>query len=165
MYAGQDRDDRECYYCKRKHYQSLCPKKYGVRPAPATRRLGEHATAVTEPSPPPPVLTPTEPANLAAGKETVRNQSATAQVSNSSTTRASMAARILFDTGSYRTYITAELADKLQLKPTSEESLSISTFGSNNIKELTAATADLTVHFLNGKRYRITATTVPTITG
>ena len=28
-----------------------------------------------------------------------------------------------------------------------------------------AATADLTVHFLNGRRYRITATIVPTITG
>ena len=132
---------------------------------PATRRLGEHATAVTEPSPPPPMLTPTEPANLTAGKETVRMQSATAQVSNPSTTRASIAARILFDTGSYRTFITAELADKLQLKPTSEETLSISTFGSNNIKKMTAATADLTVPFLNGRRHVITATIVPTITG
>ena len=92
-------------------------------------------------------------------------QSATAQVSNPSTTRASMAARILFDTGSYRTYITAELADKLQLKPTSEETLAISTFGSNNIKKMTAATAELTVHFLNGRHHVITATIVPTITG
>ena len=160
---------KDCFYCKARghHHQSLCPKQYGVNPASATRRLGEHATAVTvaEPSPPPPVLTPTEPANLAAGKETVRMQSATAQVSNPSTTRASMAAHILFDTGSYRTYITAELADKLQLKPTSEETLAISTFGSNNIKKMTAATAELTVHFLNGRHHVITATIVPTITG
>ena len=158
---------KDCFYCKARghHHQSLCPKKYGVNPAPATRRLGVHATAVTETSPLPPVLTPTEPANLAAGKETVRMQSSTAQVSNPSSTRASMAARILFNTGSYRTYITAELADKLQLKPTSEETLSICTFGSNNIKKMTAATADLTVHFLNGRRHVITASIVPTITG
>ena len=146
---------KDCFCCKARghHHQSLCPQKYGVNPAPETRRLGEQATAVTEPSPPPPVLTLTEPANLAAGKETVCMQSATAQVSNPSTTRASIAARILFDTGSYRTYITAELADKLQQKPTLEETLSISTFGSNNIKKLTASTADITVHFVNGMRH------------
>ena len=56
-------------------------------------------------------------------------QSATAQVSNPSHTIASTTAHILFDTGSYRTYVTAELANKLQLKPTAEETLSISTFG------------------------------------
>ena len=94
-------------------------------------------------------------------------QSATAQVSNPShrDTIAPTPARILFDTGSYRTYVTAEFADKLQLKPTSEETLSISTFGSNNIQEMTAATADLAVQFLNGRRHIITATIVPTITG
>ena len=93
-------------------------------------------------------------------------QTATATISNTdSSTPCTGVARILFDTGSYRTYITADLAKQLQLTPESSEQLSLTTFGSNNIQHMEAATTKLAIHLLNGERQIITATIVPTITG
>ena len=68
-------------------------------------------------------------------------------------------------TGSYRTYITADLAQQLQLNPESSEQLSLTTFGSKDIQHMEAATTKLAIHLLHGERQVITATIVPTITG
>ena len=44
----------------------------------------------------------------------------------------SIAICILFDSGSQRTYITKNLRDKLNLKPTRQERLHLTTFGDRN---------------------------------
>ena len=44
-------------------------------------------------------------------------------------------ARVLFDTGSHRTFVTNEVVTKLGLSPVRQESLNIKTFGSNDVSE------------------------------
>ncbi len=46
----------------------------------------------------------------------------------------SIPVRVLFDTGSQRTYITNSVQKRLNLKPTSKETLNLNTFGDNTFK-------------------------------
>ena len=162
------RSTRRCYYCQGdhgKHHSSLCPRQrqsaHGTtsppKRTPETTAVAPAASAAVQPA---------EPASLVSTNEEVIMQTATANVSNTeSSTACTGVARILFDTGSYRTYITADLAQQLQLNPESSEQLSLTTFGSNDIQHMEAATTKLAIHLLNGERQVITATIVPTITG
>ena len=162
------RSTRRCYYCKGdhgKHHSSLCPQQrqpaHGATSQP--KRTPETSAAAPAASA---AVQPAEPASLVSTNEEVIMQTATATISNTdSSTPCTGVARILFDTGSYRTYITADLAKQLQLTPESSEQLSLTTFGSNNIQHMEAATTKLAIHLLNGERQIITATIVPTITG
>ena len=97
---------RLCVHCKKVgcHHRSLCPVKFG-RPAlpnstntPATPAQKAESASKTS--------TTTEPANLITEREAVRMQTATAQVANPRRLESTITARILFDSGSYRTYIT-----------------------------------------------------------
>ena len=92
-------------------------------------------------------------------------QTATAQVAHPRQQQQTVTARILFDSGSYRTYITEALANKLQLHRRKPEQLQLATFGNAAVHHVTAHSADLTVHFSDNTAQHITATVVPTITG
>ena len=161
------RSTRRCYYCKGdhgKHHSSLCPRQgqpaHGATSQP--KRTHEPSAAAPAASA---AVQAAEPASLVSTNEEVIMQTATATISNTdSSTPCTGVARILFDTGSYRTYITADLAKQLQLTPESSEQLSLTTFGSNNVQHMEAATTKLAIHLLNGERQIITATIVPTIT-
>ena len=154
---------RKCAHCQMtgRHHRSLCQTKFG-RPGHATipkPSVTHHAEAASQPS------TRTEPATLAAGREAVRMQTAIAQVAHPRQQQQTVTARILFDSGSYRTYITEALANKLQLHRRKPEQLQLATFGNAAVHHVTAHSADLTVHFSDNTTQHITATVVPTITG
>ena len=154
---------RKCAHCQMtgRHHRSLCPTKFG-RPGPATTpkpSVMHHAEAAAQPS------TRTEPATLAAGREAVRMQTAIAQVVNPRQPDSSVTARILFDSGSYRTYITQTLADKLQLRQSKLDMLHLATFWNDVVQHVSARSADLTVHLTDATMQQVTATVIPTITG
>ena len=76
-------NSRPCVHCKRtgRHHRSLCPTKFGrLASSSSSPRSTSTQPQHTDTSPPP--STRTEPANLAAGQEEVRMQTATAQVAH-----------------------------------------------------------------------------------
>ena len=161
------RSTRTCFYCKTKgkHTYSLCPQQHRTAGSTNAQQCASDATpATTKRSPQDAQPSPTEPASLVSTHEEVVMQTATATVSNPAAATSGVV-RILFDTGSYRTYVTTKLAEKLHLTPKSTEQLSLTTFGRDEVQHIQANTADLAIHLLNGQRRVITATIVPTITG
>ena len=100
------RNSRQCAHCKRtgRHHRSLCPTKFG--------RLASSSSSPRSMSTQPPHTDASpKPSTRTAGQEEVCMQTATPQVVHPR--QQTVTARILFDSGSYRTYITEALANKL----------------------------------------------------
>ena len=70
--------------------------------------------------------------------------------------------RILFDSGSQRTYITNNLQRRLRLKPKKSESMQLNTFGDNKFKRQTCNNFEL-LEISRGERIHLTALSVPVI--
>ena len=146
------RKTRPCYYCKKahSHHRSLCPLKF------------RHANQPEQSSPAVESDT-TEELLLASGEATLM-QTATTKVSNTTGTKTT-STRIFFDTGSHRSYISEELAKKLELKSSQRQSLTIFTFGTQTAKEIKTPIAFVKLHTLNGVSTTLTVNIVPQITG
>ena len=72
--------------------------------------------------------------------------------------------RVLFDTGSQRTYITNSVQGRLNLKPTSRETLNLNTFGDNKFKRRDCDVFKLTLKSTtNCDSIQIAAINFPTI--
>ena len=106
---------RTCRTCHRRHHQSICPQQ-----KPAKEQL--------EPEPKLDNSTISNAANSMKDKNYVLLQTAQAVALNDTNNKSTMI-RVLFDSGSQRTYITESLKTKLNLKPISRERLHLNTFG------------------------------------
>ncbi|XP_070552476.1 uncharacterized protein [Ptychodera flava] len=108
-----------CFFCRQRknHHSSLCPKRF-----PSTRKentlLTQGLPKDAEPN--------TEKALMASG-EIVLMQTATTMIENPDSSL-KQSVRILFDSGSHRSYITDDLARTLRLKTGTVEEMSIVTF-------------------------------------
>ena len=111
--------DKLCVHCqeKNRHHRSLFPKKF------PSGKSTESVNAVTEPL----STSITVEDSLLATGEQVLMQTATAEVQDLNKSR-TQTIRLLLDTGSQRTYITENLAKKLQLEVKGSETLSVFTF-------------------------------------
>ena len=160
---------RKCAHCQRtgRHHRSLCPTKFGQTGTPTTQKpsVTHHAEAAAQPSTCTERPTHTEPATLTVGWEVVHMQTVIAQVVNPRHPDSTVTAHILFDSGSYRTYITQTLADKLQLRQSNPDMLHLATFGNDAVQHISARSADLAVHLADDTTQQVTATVIPTITG
>ena len=67
-----------------------------------------------------------------------------------------MRARVLFDTGSHKTFVTQRVADNLSIVPVRQERLAIRTFGSGKVKESTRDVVELKLMPLNGEKSAMT---------
>jgi hypothetical protein len=146
---------KPCWYCKQDgHHQSLCSTQFGTS--------SSNHVAVSSTSETTNVYTSDDTTLLACGEHVLL---ATATVDVGSTTSSKTAkTRLLFDSGSQRSYITAKLASTLQLKQTSTVSLSLSTFGSTKPKQVESAVVPLRIKLIDGTYFTITANVTPTIT-
>ena len=129
---------KPCFYCKqnRRHHCSLCPQKFGQR---GTAVLSTISHECAEPkheemNSTPAAVIQRDVALLAAGKE-VLLQTATAEARNVNLSK-STTVRILFDTGSSRSYVTMDVMKKLNLVTTCVENLNISIFGDTQPKKM-----------------------------
>ena len=91
-------------------------------------------------------------------------QTATAQINNPNTGMG-LEARILFDSGSQRSYITVHLADLLKLKKYALENLLVYTFGSNKPKQIKSCMVDIDVNSRNWSTIRVSCSIIPQIPG
>ena len=76
-----------------------------------------------------------------------------------------MTTRLLLDTGSQRTYITNELAEKLQLPITGWETLTVYKFSTSKLRELHTPVTELRLLTKNGLSLHLRVNVVPKITG
>ena len=105
---------KPCYYCKRTtHHCSICPEKFGA---------GKVSSQIQS----------TMGVAIADCKNTVL-QTAVTMVSNESGTQECYA-RILFDTGATRSFITESLCHKLHCNKIGEDTISVSSFGNEKRK-------------------------------
>ena len=92
------------------------------------------------------VYTPTTNALCSDQRKTVLLQTARTVVCNPSNPRVSVELRLLFDSGSQRSYITERAMKMLALKPTGEQPLSISTFASTSQQTKVCPRVNVKVH-------------------
>ena len=107
--ANQCSGDRACRKCKGRHHHSICQKE----------REGHPETDVT----------------VTASSQTITSENILLQTARTFAFRDNQSkmvpVKILFDSGSQRSYITDELRSKLDLKVKGKETLNLNTFGSN----------------------------------
>ena len=142
-----------CVHCqqKNKHHRSLCINKFQEKPT-------ETANVVTE------TISTITGNTLLASDEQVLMQTATAEVENLEKSRR-QAIRLLLDTGSQRTYITEQLAEKLQLPINGSETLTVYTFSTSKPKQLQTPVTELRLLMKDGSSLHLRVNVVPKITG
>ena len=89
-------------------------------------------------------------------------QTASVKLQNLSSDR-SIQARLLFDCGSQRTYITQQTAHKLDLVITKTEN--VCTFGSKTTKDLITGTSEILMLLKDGTLFKMKVNIVPRISG
>ena len=131
---------RPCFHCKKsgRHHRSLCPEKFAA-----------HSAGM-----------------LAARLETVVMQTACAAVENmDKSCRMRTSARLFLDSGSHRSYIHESMARKLELQEGQPEHISLVTFGNTTPKSVFSRTVSFGIETIAGDTIKVTANTVPNITG
>ena len=151
-----------CKECNKKHHTSLC---HAFTTATTDKPLQPPST--TEQEQTNGVTTTTEEtssaimntASLSALHTSVcLLKTAIADVSNGYIT---VEGHILFDEGAQRSFITQDLANKLQLQATSHENISVSTFGAQVSAVQRLAVATIHLHILNGVKIPVSVLVIP----
>ncbi|XP_053395800.1 uncharacterized protein LOC128555967 [Mercenaria mercenaria] len=158
--ATECKSKKVCVHCgeMNKHHRNLCPKKFEIRSSSV--HLSEEISDAT----PQEDDMSAEGHVLISSNEMVLMQTAQTEICNEQNFVYERA-RLLFDSGSQRTYITERLATKLGLKPEDEQELKLVTFGSENTKVIKTKSAKISIKLNNGSYMKITANVVPTISG
>lgn len=146
-----------CAHCgeANAHHRSLCPKKFKQSNS-AVQSI--EVNALTEQS-----NSRDENALISSG-EFVLMQTARTEVRNTESNK-SETVRLLLDSGSQRTSITENLAEKLKLKKTGEQEIKLATFGTESPKEIKTESTEISLKLKNDKYLNLSANTVPTISG
>ena len=171
----------KCFKCSGRHHVSICMK--GDNPTSTPQQGGSDQTR-TGNSPavqtrPPPSDTPAAPRsglNAAAptfqGQEqrpyvnshcSILLQTAQAQAFNPKSPRRSLGVRILFDSGSQRSYITQRVAGELSLQSEGTQRMTILTFGSTQERSQHCSCVQLNFELRNGQTKQLLLYTVPCI--
>ena len=119
-----------CQRCSGHHHTSICEKtaeQTQPPPGPAKPQPGLDPAAPSCQ----PVLTTNTTTLCSDKREAVLLQTAHTIMHNLSEPHISIEVRLLFDSGSQRSYITEQAKKLLQLEPTGEQLLTIATFGSS----------------------------------
>lgn len=141
---------RKCRHCQGKHHQSICLRNQKVESSQPTETVKEQ-----------PKTEETTTAAIGICKGTVLLQTARANATNGPR---STPVRVLFDTGSQRSYITNSTQAKLKLEPIKKETLYLNTFGDNKCKRQNCEVYKFNIENKNGsEEVEITAINFPII--
>ena len=159
-----------CRLCKRKHHTSFCSTQQGHNSTSVAvnnfqgTQQPPNLQPVTSQAAVTPVslgsfLTPALHSNLHAMPVCLL-KTAVAPVVNGHTR---IHANILFDEGAQRTFISTQLAAKLQVTPMTTTQVALSSFGADSKSLQTMDVANVQIEILNGELIPISALIVPTI--
>ncbi|VDI20783.1 Hypothetical predicted protein [Mytilus galloprovincialis] len=151
--------EKACYHCKQKkgHHRSLCPKKIPSQQKEVSHLADEMCEIASSEENVP------ENSLLSSG-DIVLLQTAQTTVSNTEVNETEVV-RLLMDSGSQRTYITENLAKRLNLKKKATEEITLVTFGTDKPKTLRKQKVSLKIRLKDGVCMLIDANVVPKITG
>jgi len=148
--------EKKCRQCQGVHHQSICTRKYNVQETKESTTNKESNNSITSTNA---NISSTTAANPCKG--TVLLQTARAVARNGTLTTP---VRILFDTGSQRSYVKGSVQSQLKLKPTDKETLHLNTFGDSKYKKQQCEVFNLTIENKNGTEgAELTAIKFPTI--
>lgn len=144
---------KPCYHCKqiKSHHSSLCLNKFD-------KVNYENTLAQT---PKESEIDMSDTTTMLAHGSQVLMQTATANCLNQN--GEGHLTRLVFDSGSSRTFITQDLCENLHLKPHRYEIINLATFGSNRTQEIKSAVVSIKVQLKNRQFITIEANVVPTI--
>ncbi|XP_063404266.1 uncharacterized protein LOC134687739 [Mytilus trossulus] len=151
--------EKACYHCKQKkgHHRSLCPKKIPYQHKEVSHLADEMCEIASSEENVP------ENSLLSSG-DIVLMQTAQTTVSNIEVNETEVV-RLLMDSGSQRTYITENLAKRLNLKKKATEEITLVTFGADKPKTFRKQKVSLKIKLKDGVCMLIDANVVPKITG
>ncbi|XP_071158950.1 uncharacterized protein [Mytilus edulis] len=151
--------EKTCYHCKQKkgHHRSLCPKKIPSQQKEVSHLAYEMCEIASSEENVP------ENSLLSSGN-IVLMQTAQTTVSHTEVNETEVV-RLLMDSGSQRTYITKNLAKRLNLKKKATEEITLVTFGADKPKTLRTQKVSLKIRLKDGVCMLIDANVVPKITG
>ena len=146
-----------CSECKGRHHVSICLK------VPNQSPLGEPITKEAQTSLSTPPLKPQANScvgNVQCGTEKVALQTALARVDG----KLGSKVRVLFDTGSHKSFITNKAVNSLGLRPVKQETLGIKVFGKTEVDVEVKDVVELSLTSLSGgKSVRIQCYTIDDI--
>ena len=161
------RSSLRCFSCQARHHVSICTvsrSELGVREQQPTQTA---VTTSTQPNPPttqnmrasqPPVLS-----MYVATRTPVLLQTAKAQVFRQDRPSSTVNTRIIFDSGSQRSYIVSRVRDLLALPTEMTERVLIKTFGSKVEKVQVCDVVNLAIKTKNGMSLVVSLLTVPMV--
>lgn len=134
------RSQRQCFHCKErgKHNRALCPNQF-------------------------PSQEKTSTLSATNNKGDTALQTAVTIASKDGDTFHQVKCRILFDSGSQRSYVTQKIARKLDLPIEEEENLSVFTFGAETPRELKSTVVRLDLQTRDMSKQSIYANVIPMI--
>ena len=151
-----------CRVCKRKHHTSLCTSSSqpsapsGTSEPPKSDKDDSKKTLVS--------FTPATQ-NSSVPHPPVQATSCLLKTAIAiiSTPDVSLEGNILFDEGAQRSFITQEIATKLNLKPYGKDSISLASFGSNSAMHRSLSVAIIKIQTITREKIPISVLIVPTI--
>ena len=155
---------KKCRRCQGNHHQSICrikPQHNTSVQAEKSQTAQQNLTLAGQIKEDPLPQQTTTTASSGA-KNTVLLQTASAVARNEDGSKTARI-KILFDSGSQRSYITNSLKSKLGLKPATTETLHLNTFGENNFRKQKCEVLSLWLNDLDDEPIKISALSFPTI--
>ncbi len=141
-----------CRKCGQRHHQSICVLNNQSKPADPPKEKRESPNP-TNPDNRSENTTVTSATSTSRKGKAVLLQTARCIASSVNNTR-STSVRVLFDTGSQRTYVTNNLKSRLTLKPMEKENLRLNTFGDDRIRKETCDVVKLSLRKGDGEKNR-----------
>ena len=143
----------KCKICKHKHHTSLCTSHINTK---GDDKGTGQTTTTTE------LFTPTVSVSSSPPLQSSSCLLKTA-IAMVSTPDVTMEGNIIFDEGAQRSFITQEMATKLNLKPCGKDNISLASFGSKSTTNKTLCTGVVDVHTLSGDKIPVSVLIVPKI--
>ena len=141
---------KSCRHCKQRHHQSICETKN-----PPGKEKDEINKVKTESK------GTTTTSNMGS-KGTILLQTARTTATNYDGSR-SASVRVLFDSGSQRSYISNRLKTTLKLKPIKNETLNLNTFGNSKFRKQNCDLVELNLEDKEHSKVTIKALSFPVI--
>ena len=164
--ARQCRSKSRYNHCSGQHHTSICQKSRSGPTAQKGQGSGEVLPATQPPSvmnPTASAFQPTTPVLWTTSNQGVLLQTAQVMVFNPDDPQCSKRVRVVFDSGSQRSYITERLQTELGLQPKGEQCMSIVTFGSRGEKSRICPVIEVRLGLRDGCMRDLTMFVVPII--
>ena len=144
-----------CRKCKKKHHTSLCSSE----PTKPEESRPEKQTDSTTPTTTAGLLTPASCCKAPKNTACLLKTAVAPVIANGIKTHAN----ILFDEGAQRSFISAELANKLHIFPTSQTDIAMASFGTTSMTHQKLGVTTIEIETLAGELISMSVLIVPSI--